>query len=62
MRKYAGESDYSTEIEKTFTKLKKQDAKEYSAELLPRIGMSHVEAQILRLVAKIYPELFKEPY
>ncbi len=59
VRKYAGESDYSTEIEKTFAKFKQQDAKDYSVELLPRTGMSHVEAQILRLVAKIYPELFK---
>lgn len=60
VRKYLGENDYSTEIEKAFKKFKQPDAKDYTAELRPSTGMGHVEAQILGLVARLYPELFSE--
>ncbi len=58
VRKYQFETDYSQEVEKTFEKFKQGAVKDYKVKLSIGSGMNHVEAQILDIVAKLYPEIF----
>jgi DNA mismatch repair protein MutS len=58
VRKYESEIDYSAEVEKTFAKFKQGAVKDYSVKLPNGSGMNHVEAQILDLVVKLYPDIF----
>ncbi|MFN7036962.1 MAG: MutS-related protein, partial [Bellilinea sp.] len=58
VRPYDGEADYSLEVEKTFEKFKQGAVKDYSVKLNIVSSMNHVEAQILDLVARLYPDLF----
>lgn len=57
-RKYDGESDYSAEIEATFERFKQGAVKEYVFSYGDAAAMNHVEANILDLVAQLYPDLF----
>lgn len=58
VRKYEGEVDYSIEVERTFEKFKQGAVKDYRSSFYDGAGMNHVEAQILDLVARLYPEVF----
>ncbi|HWP48738.1 MAG TPA: hypothetical protein VNM22_16400 [Candidatus Limnocylindrales bacterium] len=58
VRKYESEMDYSAEVEKTFEKFKQGVVKDYRVKLPIGSSMNHVEAQILDLVARLYPEIF----
>lgn len=58
VRRYEDESDYSADVEQTFEKFKQGAVKDYRVKLALGLGMSHVEAQILDLVAKLYPDVF----
>ena len=58
VRKYESEIDYSIEVEKTFEKFKQGVVKDYLSKLPIGSGMNHVEAAILDLVAKLYPDIF----
>lgn len=58
VRRYEGETDYSAEVEKTFAKFRQGTVKDYRVRLAVGSGMSRVEAQILDLVARLYPEAF----
>jgi len=56
--RYEGEPDYSAEVEETFAKFKQGTAKSYLVKLGELAEMDHVEAQIIGLVAKLYPDVF----
>jgi DNA mismatch repair protein MutS len=58
VRKYEGERDYSANVEEVFAKFKQGAAKDYRVKFRHWSEMDHVEAQILELVAKLYPDIF----
>lgn len=57
-RKYESEVDYSAEVEQAFAKFKQGEPKELKLSVLSGPHMNHVEAAILNLVAKLYPDVF----
>ena len=58
VRKYESEIDYSADVEETFEKFKQGAVKDYRVKFRNWPDMDHVEAQILDLVAKLYPDIF----
>lgn len=58
VRPYAGESDYSQDVAQTFAKFQQGAVNDYRVRLPASAGMGHVEAGILELVAKLYPDIF----
>jgi DNA mismatch repair ATPase MutS len=56
--RYEGEADYSAEIERTFEKFKRSATRDYRTPLSTSPWMDHVEAAILDLVARLYPDVF----
>lgn len=59
VRKYQDEIDYSNKIINFFDKFRQGVTKDYRLNLVIDSGMSHVEAQILECVVKLYPEEFE---
>ena len=58
IRKYESEIDYSADVEKTFEKFKQGAATDYRAKFISRPDMNHIEAEVLKLVAELYPDIF----
>ena len=58
VRKYESEIDYSADVERTFEKFKQGAVKDYRIQTRIDAGLNHVEAQVLDLVARLYPEKF----
>lgn len=58
VRKYAGEDDYSREVLAAFEKFRQGAVKDYRVRFPAAGGMNHVEAGVLGLVAKLYPDVF----
>ena len=58
VRAYDGESDYSADVEETFAKFKQGAVKDYRVKFRSWSEMDHVEAQILDLVARLFPDIF----
>lgn len=56
--KYEGETDYSAEVQETFRKFQQGAGKDYLVKYGAGANMNHVEAGILELVAKLYPDIF----
>ena len=56
--KYAGETDYSDEVERSFDKFKQGAVRDYRVKFSAGADMNHVEAKILEFVGKLYPEVF----
>ncbi len=57
---YQGEEDYGADVGKTFAKFKQGAVKDYRASFRASADMDHVEARVLELVGKLYPETFAE--
>ncbi len=60
VRRYEGEEEYGPEVEAVFQKFKEGSTKDYTMKMLPRVGMNHVEAEILEGVARFYQDIFEE--
>jgi len=59
VRKYESEIDYSVCVEETFEKFKQGAVKDYRVQYHDGpADMNHVEAALLDLVAKLYPDVF----
>jgi hypothetical protein len=57
--RYEGEADYTGEVQRTFAKFAERTVKDYRVGFRGRAEMDHVEASILELVARLYPEVFQ---
>jgi len=61
VRKYESEIDYSATVAETFEKFKQGAVKDYRVQFGGGpADMNHVEAAVLDLVAKLYPDIFLE--
>ncbi|MCJ0948930.1 DNA mismatch repair protein MutS [Rhodococcus sp. ARC_M8] len=60
VRRYDGESDYSTEVERTFEKFKQGEVREHHLRNTAGWGLNHVEAHVLDLLARLHPREFAE--
>jgi DNA mismatch repair protein MutS len=58
VRTYESEMDYSADVEETFAKFKQGAVKDYRVAFRNWPDMDHIEAQILDLVARLYPDIF----
>jgi DNA mismatch repair protein MutS len=56
--RYEGEEDYGEQVQRTFAKFARRAAKDYRAGFRNSPDMNHVEAHILELVARLYPDVF----
>jgi hypothetical protein len=52
------ETDYSAEIEDTFQKFQQGTVQDYLATLANYLDMNHIEANVLELVTRLYPDTF----
>lgn len=59
VRQYDEEADYSAAVEETFSKFRRDNAKEYEIKVPLRDNMNHIQAQILDGVARLYPDSFR---
>ena len=57
--RYEGEADYSAEVQRTFAKFAANAVKDYRVGFRNWPDMNHVEARILDLVARLYPDVFQ---
>jgi DNA mismatch repair ATPase MutS len=58
VRRYETAIDYSAAIEETFDKFKQGAVKDYRVKFSSGPDMNHVEAGVLDLVARLYPDIF----
>jgi DNA mismatch repair protein MutS len=56
--RYEDEEDYGEQVQRTFAKFAQRAVKDYRAGFRNLPDMNHVEAQILDLVARLYPDVF----
>jgi DNA mismatch repair protein MutS len=59
VKKFDGQTDYSSEIVATFERFAIEASKDYRVPIPDHPDMNHVEEQILECVAKLYPETFE---
>jgi len=58
VRRYESETDYSAAVVETFEKFRQGVEKDYRSDSSAGSGVNHIEAQILQLVARLYPGIF----
>lgn len=56
--RYQGEADYSAEVLGTFERFKQGAVRDYRIRYRIQPGMNHIAAQIVELVARLFPEEF----
>lgn len=56
--RYDQETDYSADVLRTFAKFRHSEGKSYRIKFPAYADMNHVEANILSLVAELFPEVF----
>lgn len=56
--RFAAETDYSADVNRTFEKFKQGAVKNYQAKFASSPDMNHVEAGVLGIVAELYPDVF----
>ncbi len=56
---YDDEEDYSAAVEETFSKFRREAAREHEIKVPVRDGMNHIQAQVLDGVALLYPNTFQ---
>jgi DNA mismatch repair protein MutS len=56
--RFDGEADYSAAVVQTFAKFAREAVKDYRATFRSTVDMNHLEARILGLVARLYPDEF----
>jgi DNA mismatch repair protein MutS len=57
--RYEDEADHSAEVQRAFAKFAERAVKDYRVGFRGLLEMDHVEARILDLVARLYPEVFQ---
>jgi DNA mismatch repair protein MutS len=55
---YQGEADYSAAVLETFERFKQDAARDYRVTYRTRPGMNHIAAEIVRIVAGLFPDEF----
>ncbi len=60
VRKAENEIDYRAEVEATFAKFRRGAVKSHLVDIPDYREMNHVEAAVVEMVAKLYPEPFRE--
>jgi DNA mismatch repair protein MutS len=56
--RYEGEEDYGEQVQRTFAKFAQRAVKDYRVGFRNWPDMNHVEARILELAARLYPDVF----
>jgi len=56
---YAGEGDYTADVEATFARFRQGPVTDYRARVPHSTGLNHVEAQIVDRIALLHPEVFR---
>jgi hypothetical protein len=57
--RYEGEPDLSADVEETFLRFRKGPTKDYRVGFRNYVEMNHVEATVLDLVARLFPDVFR---
>lgn len=60
VRKYEDEIDFTPEIEEIFQKFRQGAVKDYRQKISEEPYAEHVEAAVLNLVARLYPDIFSD--
>lgn len=60
VRKYAGETDYSAEVDGAFERFKQGATKDYRVGFTEYLDLNHIEVSALDFVARLYPDVFQE--
>lgn len=58
VRKAAAEIDYSAEVERSFEKFRRGAVESHLCDIPDYLEMNHIEAAVVDMVAKLYPETF----
>ena len=59
VRKYEGEADYTPDVVSTFEKFAHGASKNYTVKFTEWPDMNHIEAAVIDLVARLYPDTFQ---
>ncbi|MDA8194255.1 MAG: DNA mismatch repair protein MutS [Thermaerobacter sp.] len=55
---FTADHDYSADVQETFAKFRQGAVKQYDVRFPDEADMNHVEAEVLEMVARLYPDVF----